>query len=117
MLTKKLFAQRPKPKEEDGILVLDLAGMTLIVDVDSFTIPEAAKMNACINRIVQDATVGVGVAPQVLADITVACSAYVVALRTDPALAFDDWFGRFSMRDLQKAIRIAKPGELDRPEA
>lgn len=111
-------AQRPKPKDEQAVLVLELGGMTLVIDTDSFTIPESAKMSAAIRRIVTDAASGgVGVESSITPDITVACAAYVVALRQDPTLTFEDWFDRFSMRDLQEAVMSAKPAEADRPEA
>ena len=106
------------PKEQQGVgLILTLAGKRYEVNVETFTIPEAALMSAALRRLQSDAAAVMGVDIDTSPDMFVACAAYVVARRDEPTLTYDDWFNRFTMRELQEAV--SNPGRLDgdHPEA
>jgi hypothetical protein len=104
------------PKESSG-MVLQLAGMVLEIDTDSFTIPESALMGTALKRLTSDAAAVLGVEMKPNPDMFVACAAFVVARRQDPTLTYDGWFNRFTMRELADAVRTATPPRSDSPEA
>lgn len=106
----------PKDQQQTG-LVLVLAGKRYEVNTDTFTIPEAAMMAAATGRLVSDAAAVMGVEIRISPDMHVASAAYVVARRDEPTLTYDDWFNRFTMRELRDAVAQGSRLGGDHPEA